>query len=237
MTEVEGRVVAVGRPRARDERWIGGVGGELRYERERAGARRVVDEQHLEGARLVEVAAARGRFSHHHFAGQGAGDEGDLAALALAFRRKRPARGRVVLLFQPAEENGAGAAAVLADAKFKPLTPEIIPQVVQKFVMQLEAQLSERGVTFDLDKAAVAWLADKGYDERMGARPLGRVIQEQIKKPLADEVPADREAHHAPDRRLLEILDGKPAVDEGGRALPAKQITDKAGQATPPKEK
>ncbi len=47
MTEVEGRVVAVGRPCARDERWIGGVGGELRYERERAGARRVVDEQHL----------------------------------------------------------------------------------------------------------------------------------------------------------------------------------------------
>jgi ATP-dependent Clp protease ATP-binding subunit ClpA len=48
--------------------------------------------------------------------------------------------------------------------------------------------LSERGVTFDLSPEAIAWLADKGYDERMGARPLGRVIQEHIKKPLADEV-------------------------------------------------
>jgi ATP-dependent Clp protease ATP-binding subunit ClpA len=54
--------------------------------------------------------------------------------------------------------------------------------------MQLEAQLAERRVTFDLSSEAIAWLAEKGYDERMGARPLGRVIQQHIKKPLADEV-------------------------------------------------
>ena len=48
--------------------------------------------------------------------------------------------------------------------------------------------MSERGVTFDLSAGGHRWLADKGYDERMGARPLGRVIQEHIKKPLADEV-------------------------------------------------
>jgi ATP-dependent Clp protease ATP-binding subunit ClpA len=54
--------------------------------------------------------------------------------------------------------------------------------------MQLEAQLAERRVTFELSDEAVAWLADKGYDERMGARPLSRVIQEHIKKPLAEEV-------------------------------------------------
>ena len=71
---------------------------------------------------------------------------------------------------------------------FGSLPVPVIHQVVQKFVMQLEAQLSERGVTFDLSQDAIAWLADKGYDERMGARPLGRVIQEHIKKPLADEV-------------------------------------------------
>jgi ATP-dependent Clp protease ATP-binding subunit ClpA len=71
---------------------------------------------------------------------------------------------------------------------FGSLPVPVIHQVVQKFVMQLEAQLSERGVTFDLAQEAIAWLADKGYDERMGARPLGRVIQEHIKKPLADEV-------------------------------------------------
>ncbi|BCH24906.1 ATP-dependent Clp protease ATP-binding subunit ClpA [Mesorhizobium sp. L-8-10] len=71
---------------------------------------------------------------------------------------------------------------------FGSLPVPVVHQVVQKFVMQLEAQLSERGVTFDLSPDAVAWLAEKGYDERMGARPLARVIQEHIKKPLAEEV-------------------------------------------------
>jgi ATP-dependent Clp protease ATP-binding subunit ClpA len=71
---------------------------------------------------------------------------------------------------------------------FGSLPVPVIHQVVQKFVMQLEAQLAERGVTFELTPDAIAWLADKGYDERMGARPLARVIQEHIKKPLADEV-------------------------------------------------
>ncbi|NKB54099.1 MAG: ATP-dependent Clp protease ATP-binding subunit ClpA [Rhizobiaceae bacterium] len=72
--------------------------------------------------------------------------------------------------------------------QFEGLQPEVVHQVVQKFVMQLEAQLSERGVTFDLTPGAIKWIAKKGYDDRMGARPLGRVIQEYVKKPLADEV-------------------------------------------------
>ncbi len=71
---------------------------------------------------------------------------------------------------------------------FGPLPVPVIHRVVEKFVMQLEAQLSDRGVIFDLSKEAVAWLAERGYDEKMGARPLGRVIQEHIKKPLAEEV-------------------------------------------------
>ncbi|MGL3605626.1 ATP-dependent Clp protease ATP-binding subunit ClpA [Rhizobium sp. G187] len=71
---------------------------------------------------------------------------------------------------------------------FAPLPSDVIHKVVQKFVMQLEAQLSERGVTFDLSEPAIAWLATRGYDEKMGARPLGRVIQEYIKKPLANEI-------------------------------------------------
>ncbi len=71
---------------------------------------------------------------------------------------------------------------------FGALPVPVIHQVVQKFVMQLEAQLSERGVTFALSQEAIEWLAEKGYDERMGARPLSRVIQEHIKKPLADEL-------------------------------------------------
>ncbi|QFY60006.1 ATP-dependent Clp protease ATP-binding subunit ClpA [Rhizobium grahamii] len=71
---------------------------------------------------------------------------------------------------------------------FAPLPTVVIHKVVQKFIMQLEAQLSERNVTFDLHKDAIAWLADKGYDEKMGARPLSRVIQDVIKKPLANEI-------------------------------------------------
>ncbi|WP_310619488.1 ATP-dependent Clp protease ATP-binding subunit ClpA [Flexibacterium corallicola] len=71
---------------------------------------------------------------------------------------------------------------------FSNLDTEVIHKVVEKFVIQLEAQLAERNVTFELTEEAVAWLSEKGYDRQMGARPLGRVIQEHIKKPLADEV-------------------------------------------------
>ncbi len=71
---------------------------------------------------------------------------------------------------------------------FGSLPTPVIHKVVEKFIMQLEAQLAERGVTFELTKEATSWLAIKGYDEKMGARPLARVIQEHIKKPLADEV-------------------------------------------------
>ncbi|WP_334161325.1 ATP-dependent Clp protease ATP-binding subunit ClpA [Phenylobacterium sp.] len=71
---------------------------------------------------------------------------------------------------------------------FKALTPEIIRQVVQKFIIQLEAQLADRHVTIETDDEAADWLAKNGFDELYGARPLGRVIQENIKKPLADEI-------------------------------------------------
>ncbi|MEO9518332.1 MAG: ATP-dependent Clp protease ATP-binding subunit ClpA [Paracoccaceae bacterium] len=71
---------------------------------------------------------------------------------------------------------------------FAPLSKDVILQVVEKFVLQLEAQLLDRGVAIELTKAAAEWLADKGYDDKMGARPLGRVIQEYIKKPLAEEL-------------------------------------------------
>ncbi len=71
---------------------------------------------------------------------------------------------------------------------FQPLPKEVILQVVEKFVLQLEAQLMDRGVSIELTRPAAEWLADKGYDDKMGARPLGRVIQEHIKKPLAEEL-------------------------------------------------
>jgi len=71
---------------------------------------------------------------------------------------------------------------------FAPLPREVILQVVEKFVLQLEAQLMDRNVHIELSPEAAAWLGEKGYDDRMGARPLGRVIQEHIKKPLAEEL-------------------------------------------------
>jgi ATP-dependent Clp protease ATP-binding subunit ClpA len=71
---------------------------------------------------------------------------------------------------------------------FGPLSKAVILQVVDKFVLQLEAQLMDRNVMIELTKPAAEWLAEKGYDDRMGARPLARVIQEYIKKPLAEEL-------------------------------------------------
>jgi ATP-dependent Clp protease ATP-binding subunit ClpA len=71
---------------------------------------------------------------------------------------------------------------------FAALTPEIVARVVEKFVMQLEAQLADRNVTIELSSAAKEWLAERGYDRLYGARPLARIIQEHIKKPLAEEL-------------------------------------------------
>jgi len=71
---------------------------------------------------------------------------------------------------------------------FAPLPRSVILKVVDKFVLQLENQLMDRNVHIDLTPEAAEWLADKGYDEKMGARPLARVIQEHIKKPMAEEL-------------------------------------------------
>jgi ATP-dependent Clp protease ATP-binding subunit ClpA len=110
----------------------------------------------------------------------------DLAKAAIGFgssKREGDDMEAINRLFTPEFRNRLDAI-----IPFGSLPVPVIHQVVQKFVMQLEAQLAERRVTFELTPEAIAWLADKGYDERMGARPLGRVIQEHIKKPLADEV-------------------------------------------------
>src|ERR687886_2215651 len=71
---------------------------------------------------------------------------------------------------------------------FAHLSAEVIAKVVEKFVLQLEAQLGDRDVTIELSEEATKWLMDHGYDEHMGARPMARIIQEHIKKGLADEV-------------------------------------------------
>src|SRR6476620_2419836 len=71
---------------------------------------------------------------------------------------------------------------------FARLPREVIAKVVDKFVMQLEAQLADRNVTIELSDEARDWLSEHGYDETMGARPMARLIQATIKTPLADEV-------------------------------------------------
>ena len=72
--------------------------------------------------------------------------------------------------------------------QFKALNESTIIHVVDKFIVELEAQLADKHVTLELDQAARAWLAMHGYDPAMGARPMARLIQEHVKKPLADEL-------------------------------------------------
>ena len=69
-----------------------------------------------------------------------------------------------------------------------PLTPAAMETIVEKFVLQLEGQLSERHVAITLKPEARAWLAAKGYDAVYGARPLGRVVQKEVRDPLTDEI-------------------------------------------------
>ncbi len=71
---------------------------------------------------------------------------------------------------------------------FEGLPQEVVRNVVQKFIIQLEAQLSERNVQIEITDRAADWIATRGYDESFGARPLARLIQEKVKKPMADEL-------------------------------------------------
>ncbi|HCH51256.1 MAG TPA: ATP-dependent Clp protease ATP-binding subunit ClpA [Proteus sp.] len=71
---------------------------------------------------------------------------------------------------------------------FNALSPEIIAMVVDKFIVELQAQLDDKGVSLEVSQEARQWLCDKGYDKAMGARPMARVIQENLKKPLANEI-------------------------------------------------
>jgi ATP-dependent Clp protease ATP-binding subunit ClpA len=110
----------------------------------------------------------------------------ELAKSPIGFGRKREQgddEDAINRMFTPEFRNRLDAI-----ISFAPLPPAIVRQVVEKFVLQLEGQLAERGVTIELTPEAAEWLAVRGYDERMGARPLARVIQEYVKKPLADQV-------------------------------------------------
>ena len=110
----------------------------------------------------------------------------DMAKAAIGFgrdRREGEDTAAIERIFTPEFRNRLDAV-----ISFAPLPRRSSMQVVEKFVLQLEAQLMDRNVHIELSPEAAAWLGDKGYDDKMGARPLGRVIQEHIKKPLAEEL-------------------------------------------------
>jgi ATP-dependent Clp protease ATP-binding subunit ClpA len=94
---------------------------------------------------------------------------------------------------------------------FAPLDNQTIGLVVDKFIMELDEQLSHKGVTFTVDKSAREWLIEHGYDKSMGARPMTRLIQENIKKPLADELLFGKLAHGG--HVTLQVKDGKLHFD------------------------
>ena len=117
-----------------------------------------------------------------------------------------------------------------ATIAFGNLTPEVVSMVVEKFVLQLEAQLADRGVTIELTGEANQWIADRGYDDQMGARPLARLIQEEIKKPLADEVLFGK----LKDGGIVRVSVGRNAAGESALEFeyldpPAKPAKPKAG--------
>ena len=101
--------------------------------------------------------------------------------------------------------------------QFKPLPPEVIRHVVEKFIFELEGQLDERKVVLDIDADAKAWLAERGYDEKMGARPMARLIQERIKKPLAEELLFGQLSGGG--RVFITVREGELAFDFEGRAV------------------
>jgi len=95
---------------------------------------------------------------------------------------------------------------------FSRLSREMISRVVEKFIFQLEAQLADRNVMIELSQEAMDWIADHGYDELYGARPLARVIQEHIKKPLAEELLFGKLEGGGTVRVVVEEKEGKKVL-------------------------
>ncbi len=150
----------------------------------------------------------------------------DLARTAFGFTRsKREGDDTEAInrLFSPEFRNRLDAI-----ISFAHLPKEVVSKVVDKFVLQLEAQLADRQVTIELSDEARDWLVEHGYDEAMGARPLGRLIQTMIKTPLADEVLFGKLKHGGAVRVI---------VSRGADGFDTLELNFPAGPATPKAEK
>jgi ATP-dependent Clp protease ATP-binding subunit ClpA len=122
---------------------------------------------------------------------------------------------------------------------FSSLSQEVIAKVVEKFIFELEAQLQDRNVTIELTESANSWLAQKGFDEKFGARPLARVIQEYIKRPLADELLFGKLKDGGVVRVIVEKKDGVKILGfeflEGPAAKSRPGGSGKGGKGSPRK--
>ena len=107
-----------------------------------------------------------------------------------------------------------------AIVQFAPLSPSVIETVVDKLLTELQAQLDQKRVTLEVDEAARAWLAKEGYDEKMGARPMQRLIQDKIKRPLAEDLLFGRLAEKGGVVHIT-ARDGELALEVEGEAVPA----------------
>src|SRR4051794_8797584 len=105
---------------------------------------------------------------------------------------------------------------------FSYLPPAVVARVVDKFILQLELQLADRNVHIDLDDEARQWLTDRGYDKLYGARPMGRLVQEKIKQPLAEELLFGK---------LVNGGEVKPRIKDNARALETAPAAPKASKA------
>jgi ATP-dependent Clp protease ATP-binding subunit ClpA len=108
-------------------------------------------------------------------------------AIGLVGDRAKDAKSRgkqaIERLFSPEFRNRLDAIVT-----FRPLTPEVMETIVEKFILELEAQLRERRVAIALTPEARSYMARKGYDPTYGARPLARLIQSEVRDPLTDEI-------------------------------------------------
>jgi ATP-dependent Clp protease ATP-binding subunit ClpA len=128
---------------------------------------------------------------------------------------------------------------------FAYLPPAVVARVVDKFILQLELQLADRGVHIELDDEARKWLTDRGYDKLYGARPMARLVQEKIKQPLAEELlfgklvnGGEVKVRIKDNAPSFEIMPAPPKPSKGkvGKAKAKATAKGKAGDEAPAAE-